>query len=213
MGRCGGVRAGKAELDRARCLLGSLRSAQDSGEGRGWAWRGGPQVHSPSAMQMRCKSARASGRPQCESGRGASRFRSLSFTRVRSRLAPLLPLWPGRSPPPRSAGSRPDAPHRPSRQRRRSERWPRLPDAVPARVSEPVPRFCPSAALGVPLRGRGPGAGGGDPPSEACPGPLVGDRFLCAARSWRVKGASPGLPAAGFSWRRCGARDAMLWSL
>lgn len=82
----------------------------DSGEERGWAWRKGPQVHSLSAMQMTCKSARVSRRPQFESGRGAPRSQSLAFTRVRSgpTLAHSLagPLTPTR------LRSVPDAPHR-----------------------------------------------------------------------------------------------------
>lgn len=169
--RVGAVR-GKAEGIRRRVRSGS--SAAPRAPGRSAVGvAGGPQVHSLSAMQMTCKSARASGRPRCESGRGASRSGSPAFTRVRSGLSRLLALRPGRSPPARSVppGRASPAAGTAESAAAAERALASAPDAFAARVSEPVPRFCPGAALGAALRGRGSGVGGrrGHAPSGASP--------------------------------------------
>lgn len=100
---------GSAGKERGDSALGagfcSGWSARDSGEERGWAWREGPQVHSLSAMQMKCKSARVSRRLQFESGPDPKR-RALSRGPSRA----FVPDSPTCSLARRAAHRRPTAP-------------------------------------------------------------------------------------------------------
>lgn len=100
---------GSAGKDRGDSALGagfcSGLSARDSGEERGWAWREGPQVHSLSATQMTCKSARVSRRLQFELGPDLKR-RALS----RSPSRAFAPDSPTCSLTRRAAHRRPTAP-------------------------------------------------------------------------------------------------------
>lgn len=165
-----------------------------SEEQRRWAWREAPQVHSRSAMQTTCKSARVSRSRRSESD--PQRRALAAGTHARSLRAVPLALSPAALPYPilpartRLAGSprrrvcspwRSELGARSARLRQGRPRRARClgyPAAFAARVSEPAPRFCPGAAPGS--HSPRVGVEGRDPGSEACPRLPVGGGLLRA---------------------------------
>lgn len=200
-----------------RVLLGILRAGLRGGGG--WVWREGPQVQSLSAMQMTCKSAHVSRRPQFESR--PERYALSRSSRAFAPDSPTCSLSLGRLSPSHSVGpgtrltaSR----HRQVGSRRRSEPCPgaarppperslralclRSRAAFAARVSEPARRFCPGAAPGS----QAPKVGVGGRDLLWKPTPLLCWRRVPTCSKELGQGAregtTPGLQQSGFSLGR-----------